>query len=74
MSNIKATDDPTILLSCDQVYGQINFQDIENSGFFLAPNPSSSIAHPFKFNNNQTQFQSFHDPVDIWAKAEQTSP
>jgi hypothetical protein len=73
LSNINGSGSD-LLAACDQVYSRINFQDIADSGFFLAPNPQSALTHPFKFNNNQTQFQTFYNAVVIWVTAEQTAP
>ena len=73
LSNINAADDPTLLLACNQVRSRINFQDIENSGFFVAPNPAQNTNHPFKFNP-ATNYTPFHDSMVIWVNAEKTSP
>lgn len=66
--------DPMVLAACDQVRTRINFQTIDQSGFFVAPNPADNTNHPFKFNGVQTDFQTFHDSVVIWVNAEKTAP
>jgi hypothetical protein len=62
--------DTTILTSCDQVRTRINFQDIENSGFYIEPEPNDGTNHNFKFPS-MTAFNTFHDAVNVWALAEQ---
>ena len=71
LTGINATDDATIQLACNQARTRINFTTVDQSGFFLAPDPNSGTNHPFKFAAGQ--FQPFHDAVAIWANAEKTS-
>ena len=71
ITNINAPDDATLQLACNQVRSRINFQTIDQSGFFIAPDPNSGTNHPFKFPAGQ--FQPFHDAVVIWANAEKTA-
>ncbi len=72
LDGVAASDDPTILLACNQVRSRINFQTPDQSGFFIAPNPADNTNHPLKLS--ATLYQSFHDAVDPWVLAEQTSP
>ncbi len=74
LTHLEATDDPTILLACDQVLTQLNLTDVANSGFFVEPNPGNTTNHPFKFNGSQTNFNTFMTAVAIWANAEKASP
>nr|HEX4317854.1 hypothetical protein [Kofleriaceae bacterium] len=75
LSGLLGTPTPdTILTACDQVRTRINFQTIEQSGFFVAPNPADNTNHPFKFNGVQANFQTFHDSVVIWVNAEKIAP
>ena len=66
--------DADILLSCNEVHSRITLNDIEQSGFFIAPNPGNATNHPFKFGGNQQTYQSFHDTLLPWVQAEQTAP
>ncbi len=74
ITGIEATDDPTILTACNQVRTQINFQQVAMSGFFISPNPSDADGHPFKFGNNQGNFNAFQTALMPWVTAEATSP
>jgi hypothetical protein len=71
---IASTDDTVLQQVCNQVRTRINFQDTNNSGFYLAPNPSVQSSHPFKFGGSQANFDAFKAAVDPWVQAERTSP
>jgi hypothetical protein len=73
ITGINSTDDAVLQNACNQARTRINFQDTNNSGFYLAPNPSVQTNHPFKFGNNQANFDAFKAAVDIWVQAERTS-
>ena len=54
---------------CAQVKIRINEADPINSGLFLAPNPGSGTAHPFKFPNAGA-FDAFRNAVIGWINLE----
>lgn len=71
---VGTVDDTSIMNACNQARTQINFQTTDLSGFFVAPNPADNTNHPFKFNGNQGNFNSFKAAVDPWVQAEKTAP
>jgi hypothetical protein len=71
LTRITATVDADILLACDQVRLQINFQTPDQSEIYLAPSPGGT-AHPLKFN--AAQLTTYKTDMDLWVKAEQTAP
>ncbi len=54
---------------CAQIKIRINEADPVNSGLFLAPNPGSGTAHPFKFPNAGA-FDAFRNAVIGWINLE----
>ena len=74
ITGLAAADDATALTACNQVRSRLNLTNTDQSGFYLAPDPSSATAHPFKFNNVQANFNAFKTAMDVWVKAEQTAP
>lgn len=74
IDGVGATDDPSILLACNQARTRINFADTTLSGFYIAPNPGQATGHPFKFGGNQANFNAFKAAVDVWVQAEKTAP
>jgi mono/diheme cytochrome c family protein len=73
LTGITATDDTTLQNVCNQARTRINFTDTNQSGFFIAPNPSQTTNHPFKFGGVQANFDAFKAAVDVWVQAEKTS-
>jgi mono/diheme cytochrome c family protein len=73
INGLAAADDATVLAACNQVRSRINLTNTDQSGFYLAPDPSSATAHPFKFPA-QANFTTFKTAMDVWVKAEQTAP
>lgn len=55
--------------SCAQVKTRVNELDPVNSGLFLAPDPNSGTAHPFKFPT-AGDFTNFRDQVIQWINQE----
>lgn len=72
ITGIASTDDAVLQGVCDQARTRINFQDTNNSGFYLAPNPAVASGHDFKFGT-QANFDAFKAAVDVWVQAERTS-
>ena len=72
--NAAPISDADILTSCNEVHSRINLTDVEQSGFFIAPNPGNATNHPFKFNGDATMYQTFHDTLLPWVNAEKTAP
>lgn len=56
--------------SCAQIKTRVNILDPVASGLFLAPDPGSGTAHPFKFPDAGA-FTAFRDAVSLWITAEQ---
>jgi hypothetical protein len=54
---------------CGQVKTRVNVLDPVNSGLFLAPDPASGTAHPFKFPS-ATDFTNFRNQVLLWINEE----
>lgn len=54
---------------CGQVKNRVNALDPVNSGLFLAPDPGSGTAHPFKFPT-AGEFTAFRDQVLLWINEE----
>jgi mono/diheme cytochrome c family protein len=71
MDNLVAANDDDVLLACNQIRTRINFQDLNNSGLYLAPAPANNN-HPFRFPT-QANHDAFKNAVQIWATAEQTA-
>ncbi len=55
--------------ACAQVKTRVNVLDPVNSGLFLAPDPASGTAHPFKFPSADA-FNAFRDQVILWINEE----
>jgi hypothetical protein len=55
--------------ACAQVKTRVNTLDPVNSGLFLAPDPNSGTAHPFKFPSADA-FTAFRDQVILWINEE----
>ncbi len=72
MTNLQSANDDEVLTACNQIRTRINFQDLNNSGLYLAPTPGN-MNHPFSFGGNQANFDAFKAAVQIWATAEQTA-
>lgn len=73
ITGANAADDPTALISCNQVRTRINLTTTNQSGFYLAPDPASGTTHPFKFGT-AALFTTFKNSVDIWVQAEKKAP
>jgi len=73
ITNINSADDMVVQSACNQVRTRVNFQNIPQSGIFLAPNPGNGN-HPFTFNNNQAQHDAFVTALNPWILAEQAAP
>ena len=73
ITGVASTDDAVLQNVCNQARTRINFQDTNASGFYIAPNPAMATSHPFKFNQNQANFDAFKAAVDVWVQAEKTS-
>lgn len=71
MDNVNSADDTAALAACNQIRTRINFQDLPNSGLFLAPAPGNNN-HPFRFGT-QAAHDAFKASVTTWATAEQTA-
>lgn len=71
ITQINSTDDAQLLLACNQVRSRINFQDINQSSLFLAPDPNNN-SHPVRFN--ATDFQNFKNTLNPWIIAERDAP
>jgi hypothetical protein len=54
---------------CAQVKTRVNILDPVNSGLFLAPDPASGTAHPFKFPT-AGDFTNFRNQVLLWINEE----
>lgn len=72
MENLLSADDNQVQAACNQIRTRINFQDLNNSGLYLAPTPGN-MNHPFTFGGNQANFNAFKNAVQVWATAEQTA-
>jgi len=72
MTNLASANDAEVLVACNQIRTRINFQDLNNSGLYLAPTPGN-MNHPFSFGGNQANFNAFKTAVQVWATAEQTA-
>ena len=72
MTNLLSANDDEVLVACNQIRTRINFQDLNNSGLYLAPTPGN-MNHPFSFGGNQANFTAFKNAVQVWATAEQTA-
>jgi hypothetical protein len=72
LTGINATDDATLLLTCNQVLSRVNLTNTDQSGFYIAPNPGDGTTHPIKLSAGA--FTTFKTSMDVWAKAEQTAP
>ncbi len=71
MDNLQSADDDVLLQTCNQIRTRINFQDLPNSGLFLAPAPGN-MNHPFRFAA-QANHDAFKAAVTVWADAEKTA-
>jgi len=56
--------------ACEQIRFRVNPQNPGASQIFVTTDPGGNAAHPFKFNQNQGNFNSFKDAVSIWITAE----
>lgn len=56
--------------ACGQVKTRVNLLDPPNSGLFIAPDPNSGTAHPFKFGT-VGDFDAFRNSVTQWILNEQ---
>ncbi len=59
--------------ACNQVRLRINFQDINQSGMFLATTPGNQN-HPFTFGGSVANHNAFKAALNTWIVAEQTAP
>jgi len=73
ITGINSQDDATVQLACNQVRSRINFQDTNQSSFYIAPDPGQTTNHPFKFGGNAANFTNFKSAIDPWVQAEKTS-
>lgn len=71
MTNLQSANDDEVLAACNQIRTRINFQDLNNSGLYLAPAPGN-MNHPFAFPT-QANHDAFKNAVQVWATAEQTA-
>jgi hypothetical protein len=71
MTNLQSANDDEVLAACNQIRTRINFQDLNNSGLYLAPVPGGTN-HPFQFPTQAT-YDAFKNAVQVWATAEQTA-
>lgn len=71
MTNLQSANDDEVLAACNQIRTRINFQDLNNSGLYLAPAPGNAN-HPFAFPA-QAAHDAFKNAVQVWATAEQTA-
>jgi hypothetical protein len=55
--------------ACGQIKTRINTADPINSGLFLAADPNSGTAHPFKFGTT-AQFEAFRTSITNWLNQE----
>jgi len=55
---------------CEQIRFRVNPQNTGASQIFITTDPGGNAAHPFKFNQNQGNFNTFRDAVSIWIAAE----
>jgi cytochrome c553 len=59
--------------ACGQIMSRVNLLDPNNSSIFLAPEPQSSLGHPFKLPDNNS-FLAFRSALTLWISAEQNAP
>jgi cytochrome c553 len=58
--------------ACGQILSRVNLLDPINSSIFLAPEPQSSLGHPYKLPDNNT-FTAFRSALLTWITAEQNA-
>ncbi len=56
--------------ACGQILSRVNLDDPNNSSIFLAAEPGSALGHPFKFNNNNANFEAYRAALTTWIQAE----
>ncbi len=59
--------------ACGQILSRVNLLDPNNSSIFLAAEPGSALGHPFKFNNNNANFEAYRAALITWITAEQAA-
>jgi len=59
--------------ACGQILSRVNLLDPNNSSIFLAAEPGSALGHPFKFNNNNANFEAYRAALNVWISAEQAA-
>ena len=72
ITGYNAADDATVQNACNQVRSRLNLTSIDQSGFFLAPDPASQTSHPIKLA--AATFSTFKTMMSVWANAEKTAP
>lgn len=72
ITGYNAADDAKVLNACNQVRSRLNLTNIDQSGFFLAPDPASQTSHPIKLAAGT--FSTFKTMMSVWANAEKTAP
>jgi hypothetical protein len=56
--------------ACEQIRFRVNPLNPGASQIFVTTDPGGNAAHPYKFNQNQGNFNTFKDAVSIWIAAE----
>jgi hypothetical protein len=72
ITGYNSATDATVLNACNQVRSRLNLTNIDQSGFFLAPDPASQTSHPIKLA--AATFSTFKTMMSVWANAEKTAP
>lgn len=72
ITGYNAAVDATVQNACNQVRSRLNLTNIDQSGFFLAPDPASQTSHPIKLP--AATFTTFKTMMSVWANAEKTAP
>lgn len=73
MTGIQAPNPNTPNNACNQVRLRVNFQNIDQSGIYLATTPGNAN-HPFTFGGNAANFNTFKNTLNPWIIAERDAP
>lgn len=73
LTGVTSANDAQVTAACNEVRSRLNLTTTDQSGIYLAPDPTSGTAHPFKFPAGQF-IPNFKTSVDIWVQAEKIAP
>ncbi|MEZ4297842.1 MAG: hypothetical protein R3B70_22995 [Polyangiaceae bacterium] len=63
-------NDADVPNACAQIRNRVDPDNPPQSQLFITTDPGGNAAHPYKFNQNQTNFNNFKNQVSIWIAAE----